>query len=108
MYIVQVTSSAESTAQYEDYLPIHPAMKNPRTRIQLRLRSDWGLEALTRKRSYLKMGDVYKLPLESLQVAGLYGLQYELQRDSLGLVRRFLRDRKDLEMQEDYKMQEVL
>ncbi|KAL8911489.1 MAG: hypothetical protein Q9171_003350 [Xanthocarpia ochracea] len=99
--VVTVTSSAASTSEYIDYLPIYPSKKNQRSGIQLRLCNDWVGWTYMQKKSYVKMDEEYSLPLERLRAAlGANGLQYELQSKSWHKVQRFLREGEDHQAQQ--------
>ena len=87
----QITSSAASTLEYIDYLPIYPSKKNQHSGIQLRLCNGWDAWTYTEKKSYVKMDEVYEIPAESLTAAGANGQQYELQSKSWDKVQVFLR-----------------
>lgn len=93
IYHEQITSSAASTLQYIDYLPIYPSKKNQHSGIQLKLCNDWDAWTLTEKRSYVRMDGVYEVPVERLMPAGANGRQYELQSKSWDKVQNFLRNR---------------
>lgn len=93
LIIEQITSSAASTSQYIDYLPIYPSKKNQHSGIQLRLCNDWDAWTLTAKRSYIRMDEAYEIPVECLMPAGANGRQYELQSKSWEKVQDFMRDR---------------
>ncbi len=62
----QITSSADSTPQYIDYLPIYPSKKNQHSGVQLKLCNDWDGWTYMEKKSYVKVNEVYEIPLESL------------------------------------------
>ena len=87
----QITSSAASTLQYIDYLPIYPSKKNQYSGVQLKLCNDWDAWTYTEKKSYVKMDEVYEIPVERLTAAGANGRQYELQSKSWDRVQNFLR-----------------
>ena len=87
----QITSSAASTLQYIDYLPIYPSKKNQHSGIQLKLCNGWDAWTYTEKKSYVKMDGVYEIPVERLTAAGANGRQYELQSKSWDKVQDFLR-----------------
>ena len=87
----QITSSAASTLQYIDYLPIYPSKKNQHSGIQLKLCNGWDAWTYTQKKSYVKMDEVYEIPVERLTAAGANGRQYELQSKSWNKVEDFLR-----------------
>ena len=78
----QITSSAASTLEYIDYLPIYPSKKNQHSRIQLKLCNGWDAKTCTEKKSYVKMDKVYEIPFECLTAAGANGRQCELQSKS--------------------------
>ena len=87
----QITSSAASTLQYIDYLPIYPSKKNQHSGIQLKLCNGWDAWTYTEKKSYVKMDGGYEIPVEYLRAAGANGRQYELQSKSWDKVQDFLR-----------------
>lgn len=91
IYDEQITSSAASTLQYIDYLPIYPSKKNQHSGIQLKLCNGWNAWTYTEKKSYVKMDGVYEIPVEHLTAAGANGRQYELQSKSWDKVQDFLR-----------------
>ena len=91
IYYEQITSSAASTLQYIDYLPIYPSKKNQHSGIQLKLCNGWDAWTYTEKKSYVKMDGVYEVPVEYLRAAGANGCQYELQSKSWDKVQDFLR-----------------
>ncbi|MCJ1357822.1 MAG: hypothetical protein MMC33_007818 [Icmadophila ericetorum] len=89
----QITSSAASTFQYIDYLPIYPSKKNQHNGIQLKLCNTWDAWTYTEKKSYVKMDQVYKVPFESLRAAaGADGRQYALQSKSWDKLQNFIRE----------------
>ena len=83
--------NAASTLQYIDYLPIYPSRKNQYSGIQLNLCNSWDAWTYTEKKFYVKMDEVYEIPVESLMAAGANGRQYELQSKSWDKVQDFLR-----------------
>ena len=87
----QITSSAASTLQYIDYLPIYPSKRNRHSGIQLKLCNGWDAWTYTEKKSYVKMDEVYEIPVERLTATGANGRQYELQSKSWDKVQDFLR-----------------
>ena len=87
----QIISSAVFILQYIDYLPIYPSKKNQHSGIQLKLCNGWDAWTYTEKKSYVKMDQVYEIPVESLTAAGANGRQYELQSKSWDKVQDFLR-----------------
>ena len=87
----QITSSAASTLQYIDYLPIYPSKKNQHSGIQLKLCNGWDAWTYTEKRSYVKMDGVYEIPVERLTAAVANGRQYELQSNSWDKVQDYTR-----------------
>ena len=87
----QITSSATSTLEYIDYLPIYPSKKNQHSGIQLQLCNGWDARTYTEKKSYVKMDEVYEIPLERLTAARGNGCQYELQSKTWDKVQNFLR-----------------
>ena len=87
----QITSSAASTLQYIDYLLIYPSKKNQHSEIQLKLCNGWDAWTYTEKKSYIKMDEVYEIPVEYLRPAGANGRQYKLQSKSWDKVQDFLR-----------------
>ena len=91
IYCEQITSTAASTLQYIDYLPIYPSQKNRDSGIQLKLCNGWDAWTYTKKNSYVKMDEVYEIPFERLTAAGAGGRQYELQSKSWDKVQSFLR-----------------
>jgi len=85
----QITSSADSTPEYIDYLPIYPSKKNQHNGVQLKLCNDWDGWTYMEKKSYVKVNEVYEIPLESLRPAGNNGRQYELQIKSWEKMQNF-------------------
>jgi hypothetical protein len=86
----QITSSADSTPQHIDYLPIYPSRKNQHKGVQLKLCNDWDGWTYMEKKSYVKVNEVYEIPLEDLRPAGNNGRQYELQIKSWDKMQNFL------------------
>ena len=76
----QITSSAVSTLQYIEYLPIYPSKKNQHSGIQLKLCNSWDAWTYTEKKSYIKMDEVYEIPAERLTAAGANGRPRRLGR----------------------------
>lgn len=95
--VVCITSSATSTLQDIDYLPIYPSRKNQHSGIQLQLCNGLDAWTYTEKKSYVKMDEVYEIPLERLTAAGADGRQYELQSKSWDKAQSFLRRMNDVQ-----------
>ena len=93
IFYEQMTSSAASTLDYIDYLPIYPSKRNQHSGIQLKLCNGFDAWTYTEKKSYIKMDGVYEIPIERLTAAGASGRQYELQSKSWDKVQDFLRKR---------------
>lgn len=89
----QITSSAESTLPYIDYLPIYPSKKNHHNGIQLKLCSDWEHEVILEKNSYVRSDAVYEILIGNLIPVGENGRQYELQSSSWTKMNKFIQDR---------------
>ncbi|KAL9622796.1 MAG: hypothetical protein Q9160_002915 [Pyrenula sp. 1 TL-2023] len=92
--VATITSSAASTMQYMDYLPIYPSKKNQHNGVQLKLCNDWEGWTYMEKKSYVKMDEVYEIPLKDLKPARMNGRQYELQSKSWEKILNFIQKRK--------------
>ena len=85
------TVNAASTLRYIDHLPIYRSKKNQHSGIQLNLCNGWDAWTYLEKKFYVKMDEIYEIPVESLMAAGANGRQYELQSKSQDEVQGFLR-----------------
>ena len=77
---------------FSDQRKVDPdAKKNQHGGIQLKLCNGWDVWIYTEKKSYIKMDEVYEIPVKILTAAGANARQYELQSKSWDKVQDFLR-----------------
>ena len=73
------------------YLPIYRSKNHQHGGIQLNLYNGWDAWTYLEKNFYVKMDEIYEIPVESLMAAGANGRQYELHSKSQDKIQGFLR-----------------